>query len=197
MALFELEDINASKPEKDDSQPNGHRFKTSNRFTTGRKAVSLADTIGSLAHQESMHVVSLGNWSSHELLAYLLSLSGPADVYLTSWSIKRQAVQMMLELLDSEKIRSLKCIFDNRVKAQCPDAWALAEYNIDMVKLTKIHAKVTVIQNENWHFSVISSANLTRNPRIEAYSIVEDKSTAEYHKSWILGELANAKPFAS
>ena len=63
------------------------------------------------------------------------------------------------------------------------------------IKAAKCHAKVTVIQNETWGISIVSSANYTRNPRIEAGVICNSKEIAEFHKNWIVNELNNTSDF--
>lgn len=195
MSLFEVQNI-APKAESN-NQPNGLRIRPRNRFAMGKKAVALSEVIGEIRPGEAIHIPSLSSWSMHELIEYILQQTGPAEVWLTSWSIKQKAVQLILELLQQGHITALSCVFDGRVKTMCPDAWRLADYNMSRVFLTKIHAKVVVIQNDTWGVSIVSTANLTRNPRIECYVITADMGLSDYHKAWINDVINEAKPFES
>ena len=47
------------------------------------------------------------------------------------------------------------------------------------------HAKAAVLINDDFAVSIATSANLTNNPRIEVYVIVDDPDIAEFHKTWI------------
>lgn len=164
-------------------------------FVVGKKGVDLSELIGELKRDHHYHIPSLGNWSSHHMLLYLLSITGPATVYLTSWAITEEPLRMILKAIEDRKILDLHCIFDNRVKLGGPQAYQLAKANFVNMKLTKCHAKVMVIENDDWCISVVGSANLSRNPRIECYVICTVDKISRYHKEWILEELDNAHPF--
>lgn len=175
-------------------QPIGARNKVRNRHAVGGKTIPLESVIGELNHNEAIHCLSLGNWSMHNLIEYVLLQTGPADVQIMTWSIKNAAVQSLLQLREQGQILELTCVFDNRVKAMCPEAWQLAENNIDC-RLTKNHSKVTIIKTPDWSISIVASANMTYNPRIEAYVITEDLPTANYYGQLIDQLAAGAKPF--
>jgi hypothetical protein len=179
----------------DDNQPAAIKFKGTNRFGLGAKKVSLSELIGSIAKNESIHIPSLGNWSLIDMIEYILDQIGPSHVYLTSWAVKEKAVVSLLNLRTQGVIKSLHCLFDSRVPSTCPDAWQLSQANIESLKLTKIHAKVVAIQSDTHSISIVSTANLTTNPRIERYVITESDLIYNYEKSWIKEAISGGKPF--
>jgi hypothetical protein len=161
----------------------------------GKATQAVQDVIGPVSMGESIHFVSMGEWSSHNLLLYLLDQTGPANVYISTWSVSENAVRQLIDAIYNKQIQKLYCVFDWRVKLRRPEVFSLVQYNISDIRLTTCHAKVTVIQNDTWHIAIVGSANYTNNPRIEAGVIACDKEIAEFHKYWMLAELKNADPF--
>lgn len=171
------------------------RAKGSNRMFLSQKNNSLDDDIGVIVQNETLHIPTRGTWSSPHLIDHILRQIGPAECYITSWSVKEQAVRILIQLLDSGKITRLHCLFDERIRVQCPQAYQLAANNMTDIKLTKIHAKVVVLLNDDWGVSICTSANLTRNPRIERFVVSTHREVAEYDRAWIDAELKNGNPF--
>jgi hypothetical protein len=143
----------------------------------------------------SYHYATAGLWSSHDLLFHLLKFTGPAKVYIATWSITEDPARMLVNGLNSGAILELYGLFDIRVKIRNPETYVFAKHNLCKARLTVCHAKVTVIENEQWNISIVGSANYTNNPRIEAGVISTIPATANFHKDWILKELDKAHPF--
>ena len=194
MALFNSSDI---KPriESPENQFTAARTRGTNRFSLGVRGSRLDDIIGTIVPDENIHIPARASWSSHHLIEYLIGQIGPAAVWLTSWSVKEQAIRNLLGLIDAGKITQLTCLFDERIRVQCPDAHQLASRAVSNLKLMKIHAKCIVLLNDQWGISISTSANLTRNPRVEKYVICTDPHIAQADREWIERELANANPF--
>lgn len=164
------------------------------RHALGRKQASLSDSIGDLRQNEHVHVPSMSSWSMHDVLAYILQRTGPADVWITSWTITEEPVRTLLALMDSGAIRSLRAVFSERVEAMNPSAHQLARFNLQ-VRLAKIHAKCIVVLNDTWGVTVGGSANFTRNPRIEKYIVCTHREVAIHERAWIDDVLAGGDPF--
>jgi hypothetical protein len=69
------------------------------------------------------------------------------------------------------------------------------QYNIADIRLTTCHAKIVVLQNQQWSVAIVGSANFTNNPRIEAGIVSTERAVGDFHRDWMLAEIANAKPF--
>jgi hypothetical protein len=100
-------------------------------------------------------------------------------------------------LIQQGLIRRIHCIFDERVRRYCPAALQIAGNNLGKIHLTGIHAKVLVIENENWGISVTSTANATNKKRIEKYVIACVREAAEHDRKWIHKLIYNEKPFSA
>jgi hypothetical protein len=140
------------------------------------------------------HFNTGGQWSMHELLEYLLNITGPADIFISTWAISEDPVRALMEMKNVGYIRNIKCIFDYKIKEQKSKAFLLAEQNFDKVKLDKCHAKVTVITNASWGITIPGSANYTRNPRIERGIVCTDPEAAEFDLTW-MNAILNGEPF--
>jgi hypothetical protein len=194
--LFHRSDIRIESEPEGPPQPAGASVSGAAQFVIGRKRADLDALIGELHPDQHIHIPSLGSWSMHDVLAFLLRQTGPADVWITSWTITEEPVRLLLEHLQTGSIRSLKALFSERVEAMNPAAHQLARFNLQ-VKLTKIHAKSIVLINDTWGITVGGSANFTRNPRIEKYIICTHRSIAEYERDWIEAVMADADPFTA
>ena len=98
-------------------------------------------------------------------------------------------------MIDEKRLTRIYGLFDERIRVNCPQAAQLVENQISDIRLTKIHAKLTVLINDDWAIGISSSANLTRNPRIESYVISTHRDIAEFYRDILLKEIQNANPF--
>ena len=92
-------------------------------------------------------------------------------------------------------ILELKGIFDYRNGIRKPAELQFLEKISTEIKPAKCHAKVTVLENDNWGISIVGSANYTRNPRIEAGVLFTLKDVAAFERNWIEKELLNNSVF--
>lgn len=190
--ISELDDFTSPKS-KSASTAVFENIETQHILFTKNQELSLR--IPSIEMDTCIHYSTAGLWSTHELLAHLLSFTGPAHVYLCTWSIKEFPVRMLVGMIDSGLITGMHCLLDNRVKTQTPEVFHLVKLHAVQACQSVCHAKVTVIENENWSISIVGSANYTNNPRIETGIITLTRSSGEFHKKWILDELNKAHPF--
>lgn len=133
--------------------------------------------------------VSNGHWSMHNLLQLILDKTGPAFVYISSYAFSEIPARMIAEKKTDGLIKTLACLIDSRVDVRSAGALQLLKNTADRLKLCATHAKVTVIANKEWHFTVVGSANYTTNKRYESGLIFEDKQLADKNIHWIMKEL--------
>jgi hypothetical protein len=129
---------------------------------TGLKAIEPDTTIP---------FASEGQFSMHELLEFLLQKTGPASVCIMSYSITEIAIRRFSNLMENGSIKTLECIFDFSVKRYRLGLLYFMNNVVTKVALTKNHSKIILIENENWKITVVGSANLNVNDKIEAGAI--------------------------
>lgn len=157
----------------------------------------VADVVGDIAKGQTIHYATMGEWSSHDLLYHMLGITGPAAVWVATWSITETPVRELVDRLRVGAITELNMLLDWRTRVRCPEALSLAKANAATLRLANCHAKVTVIRGGGWDVTVVGSANYTNNPRIEAGVVSTDAAAADFHQAWIAAEIANAAPFES
>lgn len=190
---------------KDITEPGPQQGKTKARADTstetitrtGKRFQNVQEVIGTVKMGQSIHYASMGEWSNHDLLLHLLNQTGPADVYVATWSVAENAIRLILDIFESGKIKNFYAILDWRVKIRRPEVLELIKFNFTDIRLTNCHAKTAVIINDAWQIAIVGSANFTNNPRVEAGVIACDQAAAEFHKTWIFEEHKNADPFDS
>jgi hypothetical protein len=189
--LFNLDEIPDISKQKSSSR------KVSDKLIARKIKVkdTLNDLIGKIEKGTSIHYASVSEWSQHELLRHLLNQTGPAKVWIATWSMSEPGATQVLQLCNEGMITQISCVFDWRIKIRCVVAHQIAKFNFAQIHLTTCHAKVTVIETDNFNISIVTSANYTNNPRIEAGVITESKEIADFHKAWIIETLNNSKPF--
>ena len=178
MSLFSTEDLTKKKPYR--PQSGSVPFTGSNLSTIGKANEKLHQVFGKVIDGQSVHYASLGDWSTHDLLFFLLEQTGPARVYFTTWAISEYAIRQLFQFIEHGLILELKAIFDYRNGVRKPAELQFLQKITTDIKAAKCHAKVTVIENDNWGISVVGSANYTRNPRIEAGVLCCDKTCLLY-----------------
>jgi hypothetical protein len=124
---------------------------------------------------------SESEFSMHELLERLVEMTGPAEVKVSSFSITEVAIRTFLRLIDNHLIIGLRCIFDRSVKMHHIGLHLFALNVTTGIALTKNHAKIILIQNEQWKITVISSANLNVNDKIEAGMITGNPEIFDFY----------------
>lgn len=193
MSLFSTDDLKRKKTDKDGS--GSIASGGTSLLTIGKANEKLHQVFGQFEQNKSIHYVSLGDWSTHDLLFFLLEQIGPARVYFTTWAISEYAIRQLYQFIEQGLILELKGIFDYRNGIRKPAELQFLQKITTDIKAARCHAKVTVIENDRWGISVVGSANYTRNPRIEAGVLCCDKKVAAFHRDWILRELSNNSVF--
>jgi len=99
---------------------------------------------------DTIHFVSMGDWSTHDLLFYFLKMTGPADVFFTTWSISEFAIRQLYSYVDTGMITKLSGLFDYRNGIHKPAELQFLKQITSDIKAAKCHAKVVVIRNLAW-----------------------------------------------
>ena len=139
----------------------------------------LTKTIGQLQNGKTTHYYSWGNFNLVRLIIYILKQTGPAHVFMTSYSFSQKSIEQLKNRLDKNELLSFRVIIDNRVKSMSPLPFQMLKTCFDY-RCTSIHAKIALIWNENWHISIVTSQNATDNPKLERGTIFTDTSVFNF-----------------
>jgi hypothetical protein len=151
------------------------------------KSKALIKSIGQLQNGRTTHYYSYGNFNLVRLLIHLLKQTGPANIFMTSYSFSQASIEQLLNYRQKGLITSFRVIVDNRVKTMSPIPFQMLSTAFDY-RCTSIHAKVALIWNDNWHISVVTSQNATDNPKMERGTIFTNIETFNFDKNALENE---------
>lgn len=124
--------------------------------------------LGSVKQGVDKHFYSNGAVNLVQLMLYVLRQTGPAHVFLSTYSSAEDSISTLRRYVDDGTILSIRFLIDNRVRSISPKPFAhLITSFPDSYRCTSLHAKVALISNEGWHVSIVGSQNATHNPKLE------------------------------
>ena len=131
-------------------------------------ALSHPSALGNIVMGRDKHFYSNGSFNLVQLVLYLLKQTGPAHVFISSYSIAEDSLDTLKKLQDTGDIWDIAFLIDNRVRTISPKPFDfLVTAFPDRYRCCALHAKVALIWNDNWHLSVVGSQNATHNPKLE------------------------------
>lgn len=166
--------------------------------------------LASLKPGETIHIASMGELSLHDVAEAIVSHYGPFDcLTLATWAASADSIKRIVGLRQAGGVARLEALVDSRMPTDGPEAHAHMALSFDLYKPGSNHAKVMAFTGgpariaieksglETHDFSgtgvfVISTANLTNNPRCEVLIAGRDVLLAEFHRDWIREVIANA-----
>jgi hypothetical protein len=197
MPLFSPEDIEKTMqiPEKEENAYSCSCRINKAEIRLGKVREKIRDVIGDISGIDLIDYTSMGRWSMHHLLFYLLEKTGPAKVWFTTWAISTKAITMMVDALSDGTITELHSLLDRRIRIRRSDCMAFLTHNANSIFLIDCHAKVLLIENNAWRIVVKSSANFSENKRIESGVIMQIPEVFNINKKWIEETIKGEKAF--
>lgn len=160
-----------------------------------RSPEKLRHVTAALRPGSSVHYVSRGDWSMHDLVMELLKTYSPADLYISTYAIRETPTRQLVMAMNKGLIKSIRMLLDYRAKVRTPEVFQFAQMNMTSIYLLPIHAKVCVIKAPNASISIIGSANWTTNPKVEAGVVTMDEAIADFHIDWMNKITSNVQIF--
>jgi hypothetical protein len=138
--------------------------------------------------QVDLHFITNGRWSMPDIVFWVLNQIGPASLKIATWSISEDAIRRIINRYQKGIIQDVEFLLDPRVKVRNPNPLSMLRKNFPYA-MAPNHAKVTLLSNNDHKVSIISSANLTSNPRIEVGIISGNTQVYDFHHKWITNEI--------
>lgn len=124
--------------------------------------------LGDIERGRDKHFYSKGAFNLIQLVLYLLRQTGPAHLFISSYSIAEDSLATIKRYLEQGDILSVRFLIDNRVRTISPKPFDyLATSFAGSYRCCALHAKVALIYNDNMTLSVVGSQNATHNPKLE------------------------------
>ena len=159
---------------------------STNEFADNKEK-TLIKSIGYIINGKTTHYYSYGNFNLVRLIIHLLKQTGPANVFMTSYSFSQTSIEQILNHRQKGNILSFRVLIDNRVKTMSPIPFQMLTTAFDY-RCSSIHAKVALIWNDSWNISIVTSQNATDNPKMERGTIFTDIQTFHFDKNALENE---------
>lgn len=126
------------------------------------------EALGQLVKGRTKHFYSSGAFNLIQLLFYLLKQTGPAHLFLTTYSVSMDSIAALRRKADSGQLLSVRFLIDNRVRSISPKPFDFLVNSFPgCYRCLALHAKVALIYNDRWQITVVGSQNATHNPKLE------------------------------
>lgn len=184
---FRAADVKVHDPEKKNSgNAAGFSLPVQNaQFLELNSMEQVQAAIAAMGPESGLFYFSKGAWSNHDLIEQLVSVSGPARLCLSTWGIGEEAFRKIHHLQTIGKVTHLTCLFDHRISQEKAAELQLVKGMANRIIFMKNHSKVVSVMTATDGFVVYSSANFTRNPRMEAGVIFRGQSVARFTEEFI------------
>lgn len=123
-----------------------------------------------------------GQFSLIDLIEAVLDRTGPAALSISTWTAANTDVSTALALVASGRVTAARWLVDLTFVRRCPQLAARIReaFGADAVRVTKNHAKFSILQNPTWRVVIRTSMNLNHNPRLEDFTVAHDPELADF-----------------
>ena len=147
---------------------------------------------------EAHHIITHGKFDFYDALPRVLELGEMQNATVTAatWCCNRRCALDLIDRIESGQIGSMKLIVGLYLKRReqavfSTLATGLAKHGQKLLA-TECHAKIFTIQHENNFITIEGSANWTSNPRIEQFTVSNDRGLHDFHSRWIDDAISRA-----
>lgn len=166
-----------------------HHPERSMGFVLGNSLEALDIQFKDLAPGQSAEFATGGKWSMHEMILYFAHKLGQSKLYLSTWALSENPVRALVMAKQEGVFSEINALFDLRIKNNQGAAFHMLTSHCNSYRLTKIHAKIAVMLGDGIGITIISSANLTENKRIEAGAVMYSLKTTLSMIDWMKREI--------
>lgn len=166
-------------------------------FKESLRGESAARAIGSIKPGCEIFGFTKGQFSCIDVIWHCLRYTGPADVFIATWSAAAGDIKAAHKFLGDGRIRSIRFLVDYSFQSRKPDFCQelTATFGHECIRVTVTHAKYIMIRNDDWNLVIRTSMNLNYNPRYENFEISDSFEFAEFQQR-IIDEIWNSQEAA-
>lgn len=180
-----------NKEGKTKQEPSSLIMDEGNSCFVDDKSQALTKAIGTIENGLTTHYYSYGNFNLVRLILYLLKQTGPANVFMTSYSISTESIEQIQRHIELQKLLSFRLLIDNRVKTLSPKPFQMLS-TVFNYRCSSIHAKVALLWNDQWKISIVTSQNATNNPKMERGILFTDPQVFQFDLNALENEFDRA-----
>jgi hypothetical protein len=128
-----------------------------------------------------------GQFSLIDLVKHILDVVGKSDVTCVTWSAGIKDANQVAWMKNTNMLNSFTLITDHSyVNRQKAYAVALDDlFGKENIRTSEIHAKFTLIKNDNYNIVIRTSMNLNANKTCESFEIDDDIDIYNFYNSFV------------
>ncbi len=149
------------------------------------KYMIMKEAIGDLSDGKTIFFVTAGSWAMHDLLHYILNITGPAEVKCFTWAVSIPGAQEIIKLITTGKITKCDFMAHYLMRKMCADAMAILQPHCHRCVGACNHSKGFILKNKKWTVSCIASANYSNNPTIEGGALTTNPEVYAMNEKWL------------
>lgn len=147
-----------------------------------RACKSAAEAMAGFDRAAERYIFFKGRFALLDLLQECLAITGPAALYLSTWSAEPRDVARALEFLDAGKITGARWLIDPSLQRRAPGLTQKLRdlFGLESIRMGANHAKFAVIINDHWRIVLRTSQNIEQLRSNEQYTIAHDPHLAAW-----------------
>lgn len=139
-----------------------------------KRTASLSEILVPLAQKPNQAYLSNAVQVA-DILEWILSQVGVAEVWQTSFSISEEFLRRLFFICKANKVSRINLVLDHKATNKTLKLWAFITQVIERTYLADNHSKILLVKSERGDtVSVVTSQNLTRGNRAESAFISTD-----------------------
>lgn len=144
-------------------------------------SVVLDDIRNALKSGQEAFGLTMGRVSLIQIIEMIAKeFGGGFDFKTCVWSANQVDIARLADLKDNGHLNDCKFLIDPSAYTRKPEAVEMiyTKFGIDNVRSVATHAKFVTLTRGDLCINIVSSMNLTKNPRIEQYHVFNCKKTS-------------------
>lgn len=148
-------------------------------------SMSASALIGDLQPGDDLCGLTNGQFSLVDMIEHVLSLTGPADVTVATWTMGIYDARRAQEFVSDKRIRRIRFLVDPSMFSRRPEFSAILVrgFGPESFRPVNIHAKFATVRGAKLAVALRSSMNLNRNDRIESFDISADSEMVAFFEA--------------
>lgn len=147
------------------------------------KTAEITPIIELIKNNCRIHGFTMGRFSLIDLIHGILQKIGKSHVICATWSAGIKDAYQIQWLMSTELISSFRLLTDHSYKTRQPKyAVTIDEiFGAENIRTSEIHAKFTLIHNDEYTIVITSSMNLNANKTCEIFEIEDSKELFDFY----------------
>jgi len=138
----------------------------------------------------SYHYITNGSYDYWSIVPALVELlHGAEEAYFSTWTLSQENCLEMFGLFDDKRLERVTFLTGLYFKRRTTAVYAMLFDGMrergQRYVAAKNHSKIILLKGGKNYIVVEGSANFTSNPRIEQFTMFNDKELYDFHKEWM------------